>query len=143
MYQFKNKGEKKDKFATKPQEKGQKSYIIRAIEFSPDSQKIAVAQSDNIVFVYKIGTEWGEKKSICNKFPSSSAITCMTWPRDSHDLVYGLAEGKVKLGVLKSNKSQLLFSTESYVVAVASSRDGNAIISGHLDCSVNCFWINK
>lgn len=36
-------GEKKDKFATKPQEKGQKSYIIRAIDFSPDSQKIAVA----------------------------------------------------------------------------------------------------
>ena len=31
------KGEKKDKFATKASEKGQKSYIIRSIEFSPDS----------------------------------------------------------------------------------------------------------
>jgi len=27
-----------------------------------------VAQSDNIVFIYKLGVEWGEKKSICNKF---------------------------------------------------------------------------
>jgi intraflagellar transport protein 172 len=68
---------------------------VRAIEFSPDSQKIAVAQSDNIVFVYKIGLEWGEKKSICNKFPTSSAVTSMAWPRDRNDLVFGLAEGKV------------------------------------------------
>jgi intraflagellar transport protein 172 len=36
--------------------------------FSPDSQKLAIAQSDNIVFVYKLGSDWGEKKSICNKF---------------------------------------------------------------------------
>ncbi len=26
--------------------------------FSPDSTKIAVAQTDNIIFVYKIGEEW-------------------------------------------------------------------------------------
>jgi intraflagellar transport protein 172 len=36
--------------------------------FSPQSDKLAVAQSDNMVFVYKLGSEWGEKKSICNKF---------------------------------------------------------------------------
>jgi intraflagellar transport protein 172 len=46
--------------------------------------------------VYKIGTEWGEKKSICNKFPTSTAVTCMTWPRDRPDLIYGLTEGKVQ-----------------------------------------------
>lgn len=73
--------------------------MIRALEFSPDSSKIAVAQSDNIVFIYKIGTEWGEKKAICNKFPVSASVTCMTWPRDhQNDIVFGLADGKVRAG---------------------------------------------
>ena len=76
------------------------------MEFSPDSQRIALAQSDNIVFIYKIGQEWGEKKSICNKFPASSSVTCMCWPKERpNDLVFDLAEGKVKSGVLKSNRS--------------------------------------
>ncbi|KUF97591.1 L-amino-acid oxidase [Phytophthora nicotianae] len=52
-------GERKDKFSTKPADKGDKNYIVRALEFSPDSSKLAVAQSDNIVFVYKIGLEFG------------------------------------------------------------------------------------
>ena len=42
--------------------------LLQAIEFSPDSTKLAIGQTDNIVFVYKIGEEWGEKKVICNKF---------------------------------------------------------------------------
>jgi hypothetical protein len=33
--------------------------------FSPDSTKLAVAQTDNIVFVYKIGDDFGEKKVNC------------------------------------------------------------------------------
>ena len=53
---------------------------MRAIEFSPDSTKIAVAQSDNIVYVYKIGAKFKEKKTICNKFPASSSITTLIWP---------------------------------------------------------------
>ena len=32
------------------------------LAFSPDSNKLAVAQTDNIVFVYKIGDDFGEKK---------------------------------------------------------------------------------
>eukprot|EP00959_Pyramimonas_sp_CCMP1952_P474800 9503851-Pyramimonas_sp.AAC.10 len=65
--------------------------------FSPDSSKLAIGQSDNIVFVYKLGAEWGDKKSICNKFHQSSAITCITWPHQQHhEVVFGLAEGKVK-----------------------------------------------
>jgi intraflagellar transport protein 172 len=50
--------------------------------------------------------------------------------------VFGLAEGKVKVGVLKNNKSQVAFSTESYVVAIASNREGDQVISGHLDGSI-------
>ena len=37
---------------------GKKSYMVKGIAFSPDSSKIAVGQTDNIIFVYKIGDEW-------------------------------------------------------------------------------------
>ena len=37
---------------------GKKSYQVKAIAFSPDSTKIAIGQTDNIIFVYKIGETW-------------------------------------------------------------------------------------
>lgn len=93
--------------------------------FSPDSQKLAIAQSDNVVFIYKLGSDWGEKKVICNKFHQNSSVTCMVWPNERHnELIIGLAEGKVKAGILKSNKSQSLFGLESFVVALSASPDG-------------------
>lgn len=63
-------GERKDKFSTKPSDPsaGKKSYVIKSIAFSPDSTKLAIAQSDLIVYVYKIGEGWGEKKVIAKKF---------------------------------------------------------------------------
>lgn len=54
-------------------------------------------------------------------------------------MVFGLAEGKVRMGLLKSNKSNGLYSAESYTVSLSSSRDGSAIISGHLDGSIYLF----
>ena len=106
VHLFDENGEKKDKFSTRPADKDNKSYIVRSMAFSPDNTKLAIAQSDNIVFIYKLGLEWGEKKAICNKFAQNSSITCMTWPLErSNELIFGLAEGKVKMGVLKSNKS--------------------------------------
>jgi len=108
--------------------------------FSPDSSKLAIAQSDNIVFVYKLGNDWGDKKSICNKFHQTSPITCLTWPlAQPNELVYGLAEGKVKVGQLRSNKPATLYSTESYVTAVASNTEGNAIVSAHCDGAIYRF----
>lgn len=61
---FDEKGEKRDKFSTKPYDSdaGKKSYVVTGISFSPDSTKLAVAQSDCIVYVYKLGEKWGEKK---------------------------------------------------------------------------------
>lgn len=61
---FDEEGKKRDKFSTKPHdpEAGKKSYLITGVAFSPDSTKIAVAQSDCIVYVYKIGENWGDKK---------------------------------------------------------------------------------
>lgn len=74
-------GEKRDKFAAKPGDPNtaKNGYIIRGICFSPDSSKLAVAQSDDIVFVYKLGAGWNEKKVICNKFPLASAAITIAW----------------------------------------------------------------
>lgn len=137
-------GERRDKFPTRPAEKNQSSYVVRALAFSPDSTKIAIAQSDSIVFVYKIGTEWGERKSICNKYPQSAAVTCLTWPNNrSSDIIFGLSDGKIKSGQLKSNKTLSLYATDSYVVSVASSKDGEHVISGQLDGSIYRFTLES
>ena len=37
---------------------GKKGYIVKGLAFSPDGTKIAVGQTDNILFVYKIGEDW-------------------------------------------------------------------------------------
>jgi intraflagellar transport protein 172 len=64
----------------------------------------------------------------------------MTWPVERHnELIFGLAEGKVKLGVLKSNKSQSIYGTDSFVVAVSTSPNGQSVVSGHLDNSIITF----
>lgn len=133
-------GEQKDKFSTKPSEKvpnAPRNYIVRAIEFSPDSTRLAVAQSDNIVFVYKLGLAWGDKKTICNKIPQNSPITAMCWPHQRFNhVVFGLADGKVRMADLKSNKAVPLYNTDAYVVAMCASPDGNSFVSGHLDGSI-------
>ena len=57
---FDENGEKRDKFATKPAdaELGKKCYQVTALAFSPDSTKVAVGQTDNIIYVYRIGDKW-------------------------------------------------------------------------------------
>jgi intraflagellar transport protein 172 len=93
--------------------------------------------------VYKLGLEWGEKKSICNKLIQSSEVTCLTWPKEQFNaLVFGLADGKVRIGNLKTNKSATLYQTEFCVVSVASNIQGNAIVSGHLDGSLLRFFFD-
>ncbi len=139
VHLFDENGERRDKFSTKPanKEAGPKDYAVWGLAFSPDSGKLAVAQSDNIVFVYKLGLEWGDKKSICNKFVQASPVTCVCWPSDRpNEVVFGLAEGKVKIGQLRSNKAATLYGNESYVVSLAQNVEGTAIISGHVDGSI-------
>jgi len=141
---FDSEGERKDKFPTKPAERGQKSYVVRGLSFSPDNTKIAVAQSDNIVFIYKIGTEWGDKKSICNKFPQNSSVTCLVWPKERpNEIFFGLAEGKIKVGQLRTNKTATLYGNDSYCVSMSSQPGGSMIISGHLDCSILLYQLDN
>ena len=141
---FDEDGVRKDKFATKPIDKGPKNYIVREMVFSPQSDKLAIAQSDNMVFVYKVGLEWGDKKSICNKFQHSSPITSLVWPsRRLNEIVYGLAEGKIKIGQMKSHKAATLYQTESYVTAISVNPAGDAIVAAHLDGSIYTFWFDQ
>ena len=129
--------QKKDKIPTRGAKKGSKNYLIKSIAFSPDSTIIAVAQTDNIIYGYRIGSEWGEKKSICTKIPASSPVTTMIWPIETlHELYFGTAEGQVRIGFVKNHKSQALYSTNSYVVSLASGRQNKYLISGHLDGSI-------
>ncbi|XP_047600745.1 intraflagellar transport protein 172 homolog isoform X10 [Lutra lutra] len=114
-------GERRDKFSTKPADMkyGRKSYMVKGMAFSPDSTKIAIGQTDNIIYVYKIGEDWGDKKVICNKFIQTSAVTSLQWPAE-HIIVFGLAEGKVRLANTKTNKSSTIYGTDSYVVSLTT-----------------------
>jgi intraflagellar transport protein 172 len=97
-----------------------------------------------MVFVYKIGTEWGDKKSICNKFQHSCPINALVWPtKRSHEIVYGLQEGKVKVGQMKTHKAATLYTGDSAVVAIATNPDGNAVVCAHLDGSIYSFWFEN
>lgn len=138
IHLFNDRGEKKEKFSTKPAVKGgPKNYLVRALCFSPDSSKLAVAQSDNIVYIYKLGLEWGDRITICNKFTQSSAVTCLVWgSKHQNEVVFGLADGKIRMGNLKTNSSTTLFSTSSYVVSLCVGPQAKTILSGHLDGSI-------
>ncbi|XP_053316583.1 intraflagellar transport protein 172 homolog [Spea bombifrons] len=130
-------GERRDKFSTKPADAkyGKKSYAVKGLAFSPDSSKIAVGQTDNIIYVYRIGDDWGDKKVICNKFIQTSAVTCLLWPAENA-IVFGLAEGKVRLANTKTNKSSTIYNTDSYVVSLTSNVSGKGILSGHADGTI-------
>ncbi|XP_069035784.1 intraflagellar transport protein 172 homolog [Lepisosteus oculatus] len=134
---YDEQGERRDKFSTKPADSkyGKKSYAVKSMAFSPDSTKIAIGQTDNIIYVYKIGEEWGEKKVICNKFVQTSAVTCLLWPAE-HAIIFGLAEGKVRLANTKTNKSSTVYGTDSYAVSLTTNVSGKGILSGHADGTV-------
>lgn len=144
VHLYDENGEKMDQFPTKPAvgKRAPKSYSIKGMAFSPDDTKIAIAQSDNVVFVYRIGIEWKEKKSICNKFvKNSSSVSCLCWPElHPFELVYGCLDGKVKVGAMKENKSVVLYDTGSPTVSLASSPDGHGIVSGHEDGSIHVYY---
>ena len=138
---FDDSGTRRDKFATKPRAKdAPKNYTIPGMTFSPDSTMLAIAQSDCIVYVYRLGLEWGDRKKICNKFVQTSPVSSITWPSQRPgEVVFGCVDGNVKLGIIKNNKTALLYSTDSQVVSMCSSPDGRSFLSGHLDGSVHLF----
>ena len=163
---YNNKGERVDKFNTKANSNGPKDYIIRSIKFGPDVDhpKLAIAQSDAIVFIYKwkhnegsnvnendyngddqmdysSNHKWDGKKSICNKFIEESAVTSLIWSKKHpFQVVYGLLEGRVKIGNLRTNKSKTIFKIDSNaVVSLTMNLDNTELLSGHTDGSIYRF----
>ena len=64
----------------------------------------------------------------------------MIWPKSKpNELYFGLSDGKVKAGVLKSNQSNTLYSSDTYVVSLACSPCGKFLISGHLNGVIHKF----
>ena len=61
----------------------------------------------------------GDKKSICNKFIQQSAVTCLIWPPEQQ-IIFGTADGKVRLANIKTNKSATVYNTDSYVVSLTA-----------------------
>lgn len=142
---FDEEGNKKDSFPTRPSNKNNKSYVVRDIIFSNDGSRIAISQSDSIIFIYNIGNEWGDKKNICNKFEQTSQVSCLIWPKErQNEVFFGVSEGKVKVGNLKTNLSQVLYSTDSYIVSLDVVFEEEALIfSGHIDNSIYKFSLEK
>jgi intraflagellar transport protein 172 len=135
---------KREMFSTKAANKNSKSYIVKEIAFSPDSTKLAVCQTDCIIFVYNLGRNWGDKKVICNKFEQNFPVTSMIWPNKKvNELFFGVADGKIKKAILKNNTAQALYSTGSFVIAMSYNYDNTCIISSHMDNSIFVYNIEK
>uniref|UniRef100_A0A7E4USX7 WD_REPEATS_REGION domain-containing protein n=1 Tax=Panagrellus redivivus TaxID=6233 RepID=A0A7E4USX7_PANRE len=137
---FDEKLQRRDKFATKPVDSkfGKKSYLVTALAFSPDSTKLAIGQTDNIVFVYRLGETWEEKKVICNKFAQSAPVTALIWPEENR-LIIGLTDGKVRYASVHSNKCSTIYKTDAGIVALAQSPNRRSFVSGHEDAAIILF----
>uniref|UniRef100_A0A183CBP9 WD_REPEATS_REGION domain-containing protein n=1 Tax=Globodera pallida TaxID=36090 RepID=A0A183CBP9_GLOPA len=137
---FDDKLRRRDKFGTKPVDAkfGKASYLIKCAAFSPDSTKLAVGQTDHIVFVYRLGDTWNEKKVICNKFAQSSAVMAQCWPSESK-LIIGLLDGKVRCASASSNKCSTLYRAETAVTVLAQHPNRKSFLSGHSDGTIFLF----
>ncbi|CAI9571384.1 unnamed protein product [Staurois parvus] len=136
---YDEQGERRDKFSTKPATPryGKKSYMVKGMAFSPDSTKIAIGQTDNIVYVYKIGEDWGDKKVICNKIHSDERGHLPPLASERTFIVFGLAEGKVANGKTPKPTSLPPYTTRSpYVVSLTSNVSGKGILSGQADGTI-------
>uniref|UniRef100_A0A8R1I6R6 Intraflagellar transport protein 172 homolog n=1 Tax=Caenorhabditis japonica TaxID=281687 RepID=A0A8R1I6R6_CAEJA len=76
-----------------------------------------------------------EKKVIVNKFVQPSAVTCLRWPFDDKILV-GQLDGKVRVGLIKTNKCSSLYKTDEAVVSIQTHPKNVSFVSAHQDGSI-------
>lgn len=112
--------------------------MVTGLAWSPDSTRLVVAQSDCIVYVYKLGQDWGDKKSICNKFVLSAPATSCAWPLHSSNPYFGCAEGRVRKGVLRGNRAVTQYASESAspVLCMASFFNDLGFLVSHEDRAI-------
>lgn len=68
--------------------------VLVGMSFSDSSELLGVAQSDCMVFVYRVGADWSGKKVICNKFPLTGAP--MTLLPAENGFFTGTSDGKIR-----------------------------------------------
>ncbi|KAJ6223282.1 hypothetical protein RDWZM_001827 [Blomia tropicalis] len=101
---------------------GKKSFQVRGICFSPgDGDRLAVGQTDCVIYVYRIGSNWGEKKTIVNKFNLASPVSGLYWLPQG--LLYSSFDGRVKFIQTQSNKMFSVLSSNSICVSLAFYQD--------------------
>ena len=131
---FDSANTRRDRFLAKAVEENGK-FVITCLAFAPDSTKLAVAQSDGALFVFNLGSDFGDKKSIVNKFLTGSPVTCVNWSGENP--VFGCFDGTVKQGVLRTNKSLDLHALSGITVtSVACIPCSSSQVVSHEDGSV-------
>lgn len=115
---------------------------MRAAAWSPSESKILIAQSDNITFLYSLGS----KKAIVGKFATSSPVSFACWPHlRPSEAILACDDGKVTLLNLNTNKSAKLHEHPSAfpAAAAASSPDGNSCAIAFSDGSMHRFTLRE
>lgn len=79
-------------------------------------------------------------QAICNKFPQQQPVTSLLWLLTG-PIICGLSDGKVRALQIKSNKSQSLYASDSFVVSLTSNAKGTGFLSGHVDGSIIRFFV--
>ena len=119
--------DKKEKFALKAVDKAfsKETFTVKGLAFSPDSTRIAIGQTDCVIYVFKVGLEVGDKKVISGKFTIPSPCTALVW----HDsgIIFGSLDGKVKIIQNSNNKMGSVISSNSMVVSLSVSGDELAV----------------
>lgn len=141
--------QRRERFPLKACDKkfSKQSFALKGFDFSPDGSRLAVGQSDCIVYIYKLFTTNQQqqqqqssesginsnnsgnlKPTITGKFACSSPITCLIW--SELGIVFGTQDGKIKLISLGSRSvggSIISGSENSQVVSTTVPAQANPI----------------
>ena len=135
IYLFDEEGNVKEYFPTNSSKSV--NYEIKQILFNSSGDNLAVSQSDDIIYIYHLGLNWGEPKTIINKYEIIEN-NCMIWSKTNpKEIIFGTSNGKIILGLLDENNTiKELYNHKSSCISLSSSLDGNYILSGHKNYSI-------
>ena len=86
--------------------------------------------------VRRLGSEWTDKKAICNKFSQSAAVTCVAWPTGRpHDVLVGCADGQLRICSVSRSKATSVYSHPGAeaLSLLCSNVAGTLAASAHVD----------
>lgn len=66
----------------------------------------------------------------------------MIWPAEG-PIIVGLADGKVRVSILKAHKAQTLYTADAMTIALAANERKTAFLSSHADGSIIRYYLNN